>query len=119
MKKQTKKYAIIGAVAVIAITLVAMSTGVLSVLFGNENMLTTKFYDPSGNEIKNWFSFSLIKSSTGNVLAENAASMSFTIKVTNSGQLPLTVSLDTLTPAVFSSAFTNTPKTINPGESTT
>ena len=119
MKKQTKKYAAIGAITIIAVLVVTMSfSGVLEGLFGGGgDFITAKFFDKNGKPIQNSLvPFTLIKSSSGEKLAEGAASMQFTLKAKNSGETPLIASLYQLTPAQLDSAFTKTAKTINPGE---
>jgi len=122
MNKKTKKYAAIGAITIIAVLLVTMSfSAVLEGLFGGgEGFISTKFFDMNGKPIqKSFIPFTLVKSTTGEVLAEGAASMQFTIKAKNTGELPLTMTINQLTPTQLDAAFIKTTKTINPGEEAT
>ncbi len=103
---------------VVVVAAILYFTGGLNGLF-ETGTINVKFFDANGNPVGTDSIKSVVTSSSGSVLAQNVANMQFTIKAKNTGELPLVVSLNTLTPSQLDSAFTKIDKTIAPGEETT
>jgi hypothetical protein len=120
MKSSKKKYCAIAAVAIIALFVVGMTTGIIDNLFGQKSGLKPVFLDKDGNEIKSaGVLFTIVSTTSGQFLVSGATSMYFQLSVKNTGNYAWIGTIDTMTPNAMSVAFDKVTKTANKGETVT
>ena len=112
MFKSKKKWMAAGAVFIVAAIAVAYGTGLIG---DASNALQDRFYDSQGRLINPLFT--VVTGPGGTV--EGVSSMDFILTVKNTGELPLTLAVESSAPTQFASALPTNSQNAPPGASVT